>query len=163
MGRPSLKAERMWEQVNKTPTCWTWQGALTSSGYGALSVKAKMQSAHRLAWFLAHGPIPPDMFVLHKCDHPSCVNPDHLFLGTQADNVQDARKKGKYANPKNRVRGDGHGKVKLTIAAVEEIRREYQQHSRVKYGVRTKLAKKFGVHPAVIGAGCPSKRLKVVV
>ena len=74
--------------------------------------------AHRVSWELANGPIPSGMCVLHRCDNPPCVNPVHLFLGTQHDNVIDMIAKGR----KNPACGENHGRAKLTAAAVREIR-----------------------------------------
>jgi hypothetical protein len=69
--------------------CWLWTGALDRWGYGAMKVDFTVGRAHRVAWNLLRGDIPEGLFVLHKCDTPSCVNPDHLFLGTTRDNVRD--------------------------------------------------------------------------
>lgn len=81
--------------------CWIWIGTKKQKGYGELSLgikPRKLIKAHRLAWILAYGPIPDNLFVLHKCDQPSCVNPDHLFLGTNADNMADCFLKGRTAS-----------------------------------------------------------------
>lgn len=80
--------------------CHLWLGATDSSGYGAVMVSGSrkgrtVKSTHRLAWENAFGPIPNDRQVLHKCDIPSCINPEHLFLGTHKDNMQDAKAKGR--------------------------------------------------------------------
>lgn len=88
----------------KTP-CVEWQGGRDKDGYGQTVVGGRKQRAHRVAWERIHGPIPAGMKVLHKCDNPPCVNPGHLFLGTQADNVRDCWDKGRQGNfgrPSNR-------------------------------------------------------------
>src|SRR5689334_2841330 len=89
-----------WSYVEKGPSCWNWKGARTELGYGLISVPphGRMMGAHRVAWALRHGAAPNDMFVCHKCDNPSCVNPDHLFLGTNSDNMRDCVAKGRHGN-----------------------------------------------------------------
>jgi hypothetical protein len=88
---------RFWANVLKTPKCWEWQAALNQSGYGYLRVGAKSEHvmAHRYSWEMHCSAIPQGMFVCHKCDNPKCVRPDHLFLGTQADNLRDMWQKGR--------------------------------------------------------------------
>lgn len=93
-------ASRFWAKVSKTDSCWCWTGGTQGRGYGAMHVgpKAKgrhMIRAHRLSWVLHNAEIPNDLWVLHKCDNPQCVNPDHLFLGDRIDNMKDAAKKGR--------------------------------------------------------------------
>src|SRR5258708_26780104 len=81
--------ERFWAKVCKTDSCWLWTGATRTGGYGAVGRNRKVVQAHRVAWEMAHGPIMDDLYVLHRCDTPSCVNPEHLFLGTAKDNMDD--------------------------------------------------------------------------
>ena len=76
--------------------CIIWEKALDHRGYGKLKRKGKMWGAHRWAWTQEHGPIPTGMYVLHKCDTPACINVDHLFLGTQHDNMRDKTGKGRH-------------------------------------------------------------------
>ena len=73
--------------------CILWSGRSTVNGYGILNWQGRPWLAHRLAWTEVHGPIPPGLSVLHHCDVRSCINPDHLFLGTHADNMRDLREK----------------------------------------------------------------------
>ncbi len=90
-------ADRFWEKVSPEPNtgCWLWVGAYRDGGYGALGVGATSRSAHRVAWELTHGPVPDGMEVCHTCDLPTCVNPEHLFLGTHLDNMRDRDAKGR--------------------------------------------------------------------
>ena len=87
--------ERFWEKVEKTGTCWLWTGARMGGRfrYGQLNVDGVLYYAHRIMWIATYGDIPSDRQVLHHCDVPHCVRPDHLFLGTQEDNVRDALRK----------------------------------------------------------------------
>lgn len=90
--RPRL----FWTRVRAEASgCWTWQAGRTRQGYGTFSVEQRPYSAHRYAWELVHGPIPDGLYVLHHCDNPPCVRPDHLFLGTHADNMRDMSEKGR--------------------------------------------------------------------
>ena len=86
---------RFWDKVDKYGEfCWLWRGA-RRDGYGMFWFKGKIVSAHRVSWELRFGGIPVGMQVLHKCDNRLCIKPEHLFLGTQADNLLDAVKKGR--------------------------------------------------------------------
>ena len=91
--------ENFWSKVNKTESCWEWTRQKQKGfSYGKLTYKNKKRLAHRVSWFLTYGEWPSNnMCVLHKCDNPSCVNPDHLFLGTQQDNMRDMAIKNRAA------------------------------------------------------------------
>jgi len=89
--------ERFMSKVQKTDDCWIWIGSHNNHGYGKMMYprKGEFIYAHRLSYILHKGEIPDGLLVLHKCDNPLCVNPSHLFLGTQLDNVHDAIHKGR--------------------------------------------------------------------
>lgn len=89
--------------------CWLWLGSPRgANGYGRIVVDGVVNPAHRFSWTLHYGPIPPDKYVLHRCDTPLCVNPDHLFLGTHKDNSDDKVKKGRQARGKRLARAQGN-------------------------------------------------------
>jgi DNA-binding XRE family transcriptional regulator len=155
MGRRKLPAEqKFWKYVDKSQDCWLWMGA-TAHGYGSFTSDGKTWRAHRLSYLWAYGELPNDLDVLHSCDTPPCVNPDHLFLGTQADNMADMATKGRsikgrsvknkthiYPNQRKSV------PQKLTadqVCAIRRIRKEEGMTTR-------KLGKMFNVHHTTIGA-----------
>lgn len=111
--------ERFYRYVKKTATCWEWVG-YTVHGYGRLNVEGRPEMAHRLAWRLERGEIPVGLFVLHKCDNPGCCNPEHLYLGTQAENMRDmtVRQRAHTTGPQ----GSAHFNAKLTEDDVRAIR-----------------------------------------
>lgn len=94
---------RFWKYVEETEKCWLWKGAVKPNGYGHFNWRASWKKpiqmgAHRASWIIHFGPIPEGMYVCHKCDVKNCVRPDHLFLGTAVDNMQDCVRKGRIAS-----------------------------------------------------------------
>ena len=90
---------RFWFRINKTDTCWIWNGGRNDKGYGRIAICTVMTVAHRVSWIIHHGSIPDGLCVLHSCDNPPCVNPSHLFLGTKADNATDRDRKDRLITP----------------------------------------------------------------
>lgn len=87
---------RFWTYVEKTETCWLWIGALSDNGYGRLHVHRRSLSVHRLSYVIHRGAIPEGQYVLHHCDRRACIRPDHLFLGTHLDNINDMLQKKRH-------------------------------------------------------------------
>jgi hypothetical protein len=120
---------RLWKLVNKLGPvpihcaelghCWVWIGRVGGNGYARFSVGGRKVYAHRFSWSLAHDGVEATNHVLHKCDNPRCVNPEHLFEGTDADNVRDMHQKGRA----RKALGEQSAKAKLTAADVSELRR----------------------------------------
>ena len=139
--RPRPVEDRFWQKVHRIGSleCWRWRGAHVPDGYGSFLLSsngagsARFVKVHRLAWILAYGVIPEGMHVCHRCDVRDCVNPRHLFLGTNSDNVADRVAKGRSA----RLRGARNPRAKLTPEAVAEIR--------ANPGVTSEFALRFGV------------------
>lgn len=113
------REQRMAHYTQISPTgCVLWTGRRNTDGYGQLTVKGNTQAVHRFAWEAVNGPVPSGMCVCHRCDTPACVNPDHLFLGTHAENMADRNAKGRQVAHK----GISHPQAKLTVADVIAIR-----------------------------------------
>lgn len=132
-------AERFWPKVEKTDGCWLWRGGKLKGGYGMLGGLL----AHRIAFSLSTGDIPPGMHVLHRCDNPPCVNPAHLFLGTHRDNMADKERKGRANHVA--LKREQHGMSKLTSAEVASLR-----EMRAGGAPVTRLMTAFGVSQTTV-------------
>jgi hypothetical protein len=136
--------ERFERKISPEPNsgCWLWMGNYFRKGYGALKANGKNVSAHRASWRLYRGDIPASKCVLHRCDNRACVNPDHLFLGTNDDNVADKVSK----NRQHRAQGSSHGLAKLSEENIPMI----FGLSRSGH-VQREIAERFGVSRTKIG------------
>jgi hypothetical protein len=145
-------ADRFWAKVEQSNDCWEWRGARGAEGYGQMRLAKRGAGssvrAHRVAWELRNGAVPDGLSVLHSCDNRGCVRPDHLFLGTRADNNRDRDLKGRAAKgarhgthttPES-YRGERQWRAKLTSDDVLRIRSRFA-------GGATKLglSREFGV------------------
>lgn len=100
---------RFWSKVRKSDECWIWiAGRYFPAGYGQFFLDGRDMRAHRTSWTIVHGPIPDGLWVLHKCDNPPCVRPDHLFLGTRSDNMRDCVSKGRHVEASKTHCPNGH-------------------------------------------------------
>lgn len=134
--------------------CLEWEGPVGGTGYGYIGYEGKQWRTHRLAYKLKHGEIPSGLFVLHKCDNKRCCNPDHLYLGTNDDNMRDVvgrgRRKGINAGEKN-------GRAKLVMAQIAEIRSTYAAG-----GIsQEKLSAQYGVSQDAISKIIRNKRYEI--
>lgn len=122
--------------------CLLWERKLNSAGYGVVCHQGKWLLAHRVSWEIANGPIPEGLYVLHKCDTPACLRPEHLYIGSQKENIADCINRGRFA------RGEDNSKAGLTNRDVLDIREsedcikdiadKYGLHKRTVYAIRSK-------------------------
>lgn len=142
----SLAPARFWAKVSKSPGCWEWTGYLNNMGYGQLSLNNRCTYAHRYSWILAHGEIAKGLCVLHRCDNPKCVRPDHLFLGTKKQNSEDMMKKGRWTRPFiRRSVGEQVHSSKLKAIDIPVIRGRIQSGEPLQV-----IARSFGVSHGAI-------------
>jgi len=139
--RPVTIASRFYKYVEPgaTDVCWNWKGAKSEAGYGRLNVKGSPLYAHRIAWELKHGEFQQSLQVLHSCDNPACVNPAHLFLGTQSVNMQDCKLKERNL-------------FAVSLADAELIRQTYAARSPTesKMALQEALGLRYGVSSRTI-------------
>lgn len=137
--------ERFWSKVEKLTSCWMWRAAIARDGYGKFQIgRSKTCRAHRVAWELTNGPIPNGKQVLHRCDNPLCVRPDHLFLGTAADNMRDKTEKGRQSRNHQVISAEDQ-------AQILRLRREgYTQQS---------IAAVFGISQASVSYWCRKEKV----
>ena len=121
--------------------CWIWTGCINRGGYGWAAYKGRARTAHRVAWMLLHGDLPRHLHVCHKCDNRACVNPAHLWVGTQQENNRDCIEKGRHRSPI----GSERAWAVLDEAAVAYIRAQPKRR-----GLLYELAEKFGVKHSTI-------------
>lgn len=136
--------ERFWRGVDKRgqDECWEWQKCRTKGGYGVMNVRRKILHCNRIGWTIENGRIPDGMIICHKCDNPSCCNPNHLFVGTDLDNCRDREMKGRGHDRT----GGNHGRATTNEHAVILMRQIY---SSGKY-THKKIAEMFKIkHSAV--------------
>jgi len=148
MNQDTIK--RFWAKVEKTDNCWLWTGSKRNKGYGAFvyadkNGKVVQGRAHRFSYEIHVGEIPEGLFVLHKCDNPGCVNPDHLFVGTNQDNVTDMVSKGRHVRggtykKGNYKSGESHHNAKLTWELVGRIREDKPTMSYSQLSIKYKIA-----------------------
>jgi len=114
---PPIERFRWYFRINLVTDCWNWIGAKNRGGYGYFYADKRLIAAHRFSWEILYGPIPENLFCLHRCDNPACVNPSHLFLGTLQDNRRDCVSKNRQA------KGSETNKSSLTDKDIVDIRR----------------------------------------
>jgi HNH endonuclease len=135
-----MSDERFWATVATTEDdwCWEWTGCVGKTGYGQLRRSGKSLYAHRYAWELTHGPLDVGQCVLHRCDNPVCVRPDHLFVGTHADNVIDKVVKGRQSRTGQPREANPNRKLSETdVAALRARRRSGEPYA--------ELGRAFGI------------------
>lgn len=142
--------DQFWAKVERMEeACWLWRGFINQNGYGVAGYKRRNFLAHRLSWILTYGEIPEGLYVCHKCDTPACVRPDHLFVGSQLENMRDMHSKGRHKSgfKKGMNRGEKNGQAKLSAEMVAQIRQRLATGD--KPGV---IAADFGVSRRCISA-----------
>ena len=149
---PTPITDRFWPKVSKDHHprgCWEWLGAVSKNGRGAIHWRGQMWIAYRVSYVLTHGEIPSGLLVCHSCDNPACVNPAHLWLGTNSDNLRDMREKGRSGT------GEENTQAKLKADQVLDIRK-----MRTLGNSAASIARKYGVSRSTVAAICAGQRWK---
>ena len=144
----STLEKRFWAKVRKTEGCWLWVGCRDHHGYGQIARGGKYgghMKAHRASYELSVGPVPDGMHVLHRCDNPSCVRPDHLFLGDHSANMRDMWNKGRGRCDGGGRPGSANGNHRLTEEQVASIIRRHRAGDSSR-----KLGAEFGVSKTLV-------------
>lgn len=150
-------SEAFHEKYTKTPSgCWEWNACMSTAGYGKMTRDRKTQGAHRIAWKLYHGEIPDGQHVCHTCDNRKCVNPDHLFLGSRQDNMDDMKRKRRHKY------GAAHPHAKLSEADVLEIFRLRQKGWSLKQIANHFNVDRFPISKIVVGDHWRSMRERII-
>lgn len=138
-------ATRFWRKVRISGDCWIWSGSRTKTGYGLFDTPTRL--AHRISYELTTGPIPDGLAILHKCDNPSCVRPDHLWAGTLSENQKDSKRKGRHYEAAMTHCHRGHPfDEQNTIVSFRKnggIHRHCKQCRRVRYAAQKRQSIQF--------------------
>jgi len=148
--------QRFWSHVTKSDDCWLWKTGCTPAGYGETFHGGTVLYTHRVSWELAYGPIPDGLSVCHHCDVRHCVRPDHLFVGTQLDNIRDMWAKGRH-DPLPIYHGEQNANSKLTENDIRSLRAARAAGARPK-----DLAIIYGIDRHNVWAICTRKAWKHV-
>jgi len=152
--------KRFWKYTDRRSSseCWNWTGPLLNSGYSQLGVGSEsngtraVRMGHRISWLIHFGEVPEEKMVLHKCDNRKCVNPNHLYLGTHKENMQDAY------NRMTMSRGEQHHNAKLTKEKVIELRNRYADGESIR-----SLSRSFKLDRATVKAAAIRKTWRQVL
>lgn len=147
--------ERFWVKVKKTSGCWEWTASLNQHGYGNLPSRIGAAGknellSHRVSWIINIGPIPDGADVLHQCDNPKCVRPDHLFLGTHAENMKDMKNKGRHGSVRTKEyfqRGSVHYAYRVRG---KKITKEIASEILAMRGSQASIGNQYGVSQSMV-------------